>query len=153
MKNAFSAKRQASKKNGTPCRLQTALTSRMLASETGWPPPLLFVMVIMTRGILSPPRSSAFSSLETSMFPLKGERESGSYAPSFTRLTALAPRTSMLAWVVSKWMLLRTDCPCFTSASKRTRSAARPWCVGMTWGKPKTFRTALSKRKKLRAPA
>ena len=43
----------------------------------------------------------------------------------------------MLARVVSKWMLLGTLSPFLTIAPKRTRSAARPWWVGMTWLKPK----------------
>ena len=50
MNHAFSAKRQASRKSGTPCRSHTSRTARRFASETGWPPPELFVIVTMTAG-------------------------------------------------------------------------------------------------------
>ena len=51
----------------------------------------------------------------------------------------------MLARVVSKWMLLGTLSPFLRIEPKRTRSAARPWCVGMTWLKPKIDRTDSSR--------
>ena len=53
MNQAFSAKRQASRKSGTPYRSQTARTPRRFSSETGWPPPELLVIVTNTTGTWS----------------------------------------------------------------------------------------------------
>ena len=50
MNHAFSAKRQASRKSGTPWRSHTARTARRFSSDTGWPPPELFVIVTKTTG-------------------------------------------------------------------------------------------------------
>ena len=50
MNQAFSAKRQASRKSGTPWRSQTARTARRFSSETGCPPPELLVTVTNTTG-------------------------------------------------------------------------------------------------------
>jgi hypothetical protein len=52
MNQAFSAKRQASMKKGTPWRRQISLAARMLAMLTGCPPPELLVTVIIARGTL-----------------------------------------------------------------------------------------------------
>lgn len=76
-------------------------------------------------------------SLSMSMFPLKGWWLVGSLPSSMTRSTATAPRASMLALVVSKCMLLGTHSPGPTKIEKSTFSAARPWCVGTKWRKPK----------------
>ena len=56
MNHAFSANRQASRKSGTPWRSQTARTWRRFSSETGCPPPELFVTVTNTTGTWSPVR-------------------------------------------------------------------------------------------------
>ena len=50
MNHAFSANRQASRKSGTPKRSQSARAPRRFSSETGWPPPELFVIVTITSG-------------------------------------------------------------------------------------------------------
>ena len=55
-------------------------------------------------------------------------------APSaITRSTASAPVYSTLARVVSKWVLFGIALPGPPMAVKRIFSAARPWCVGITW--------------------
>ena len=51
MKKQFSANRQASKNNGIPYRLSSSRVWRIFSIDTGWPPPLLLVMVIMTSGM------------------------------------------------------------------------------------------------------
>ncbi len=58
MNQAFSANRQASRKNGISCRSQTSRTARRFAIDTGWPPPELLVTVTMTSGIRSRPTSA-----------------------------------------------------------------------------------------------
>ena len=50
MNQAFSANRQASRKSGTPNRSQIARTPRRFSRQTGWPPPLLLVIVTNTTG-------------------------------------------------------------------------------------------------------
>ena len=54
MNHAFSAKRHASRNSGTPWRSHTARTPRRFSSDTGWPPPELFVMVMNTSGTSAP---------------------------------------------------------------------------------------------------
>ena len=145
MNQAFSANRQASMMSGTPAFRQTSLVRRTLSSETGWPPPELFVNVSMTSGTL--PRLSArhFSSLPTSMFPLKGWRAAGSRPSGMTKSTASPPLASTLARVVSKCVLFGTTSPGLSTVEKRRFSATRPWWVGMTFGKPKMSRIVSSK--------
>ena len=58
MNHAFSANRQASRNSGTPWRSHTARTARRFSSDTGWPPPELFVTVTNTTGTRSPLASS-----------------------------------------------------------------------------------------------
>jgi hypothetical protein len=62
-----------------------------------------------------------------------------------TKSTAVPPLTSTLARVVSKCVLLGTMSPGFRIVEKSRFSATRPWCVGMTWGRPKMSRTVSSK--------
>jgi hypothetical protein len=57
---------------------------------------------------------------------------------------AMALRYSVLARVVSKWVLLGTMSPGLRVEPKRMRSAARPWWVGMTCLKLVMVRTAVS---------
>ncbi len=59
-----------------------------------------------------------------------------------TRSTAAAPVNSTFARVVSKWVLLGIVLPGPPITEKRIFSAARPWCVGMTWRKGKRCWTA-----------
>ena len=130
MNQAFSANRQASRKNGTPCRWQTSRVARMFSRLTGWPPPELFVTVVMTSGTFPGLSASTRSSLSMSMLPLKGWRNSGSSPSAIGKSSAMPPRYSTLARVVSKWVLFGTMSPGFTIVPNRIRSAARPWCVG-----------------------
>ena len=79
MKKQFSANRQASKISGIPYRFNKARVCLMFSIETGWPPPLLLVIVIMTSGMLSRPSRLIVSSSRTrSMLPLKGSVQCGS---------------------------------------------------------------------------
>src|SRR5712692_30110 len=81
----------------------------MLAIETGWPPPELFVTVSITRGTrFGPTRSMSCSRRAVSILPLKGCMRAGSSASGMGRSTASAPTNSQLARVVSKWVLFGT---------------------------------------------
>ena len=71
MNHAFSANRQASRNSGTPWRSHTARTARRFSSETGWPPPELFVTVTKTTGTRSPLASSSVSSRVDVHVPLE----------------------------------------------------------------------------------
>ncbi len=143
MNQAFSAKRHASRKSGTPKRSQSARTPRRFSSETGWPPPELFVIVTITAGTSAGARaSSRRSSASRSMFPLNGCRRAGSSASGIGRSTASAPEYSMLARVVSKCVLFGTTLPGPPIAVKRIFSAARPWWTGITWRNGKRSCTA-----------
>jgi hypothetical protein len=142
----FSAKRQASRKSGTPYRRQTAATARALASDTGWPPPELLVMVSSTSGTRARPSSPrARSSASTSRLPLNGWR-AGVARLGDRQVAPLGAACSTCARVVSKSVLLSTTSPGFATEAKRMCSAARPWCVGITCGKPVMSCTAASKR-------
>ncbi len=79
------------------------------------------------------------------MFPLKGWRPFASFPSGMTRSTAVPPFASMLARVVSKWVLFGTMSPGFRIVEKSRFSATRPWWVGMTCGRPKISRTLRSK--------
>jgi hypothetical protein len=141
---AFSANRQASRNSGTSKRSHSSRTPRRFSSETGWPPPELFVIVTKTTGTsLS---VSTRSSAARSMLPLKGWSALGSSPSGMSRSTASAPVNSTLARVVSKWLLFGTVLPSPPSWLNRIRSAARPWCVGMTCLNGKSSFTAASKR-------
>ena len=72
MNHAFSAKRQASMKNGMPCARQIADAPRMFSMLTGWPPSELLVTVIITSGTLPTFSCSTRSSAARSIFPLNG---------------------------------------------------------------------------------
>ena len=87
------------------------------------------------------------------MLPLKSPRDCVSRASGTGRSTARAPVNSMLARVVSKWVLLGTTWPGLHSTVNRMRSAARPWCVGTMWRKPVSSSTTFFRRKKLSLPA
>ena len=64
-----------------PAALAMRLISRILAIDTGWPPPELLVTVTMMTGISSGPCSATkFSSASVSMLPLNGKSESRSSA-------------------------------------------------------------------------
>ena len=58
----------------------------------------------------------------------------------------MPPFASTFARVVSKCVLFGTMSPGFTTVEKRRFSATRPWCVGITCGRPKIERTVSSKR-------
>jgi len=122
--------------------------------ETGWPPPELLVTVIITSGMLgAPSESMRDSSAPTSMLPLKSRRACVSAASGMGRSTARAPVNSMLARVVSKWVLEGTTWPGLHMTVKRMRSAARPWCVGIMCRKPVRSSATRLRRKKLSLPA
>ena len=80
------------------------------------------------------------------MLPLKGASTWVSAASGQGRSIASPPSYSMLARVVSKWVLFGTTWPRVTVSAKRMRSAARPWWTGMTWGMPVSSATAAAKR-------
>ena len=87
------------------------------------------------------------------MLPLNGWYAEGSCPSAMTRSTASAPVNSMLARVVSKWVLLGTTLPLPPMAWNRMRSAARPWWVGMTCSNGNSSRTASRKMKNEGEPA
>jgi hypothetical protein len=99
---------------------------------TGWPPPELLVTVSITSGTAAARSDSNRSSAATSMLPLNGWRAAGCRPSATGRSTALAPVNSILARVVSKWVLFGTIRPGPPIAVNRIFSAARPWCVGNT---------------------
>ncbi len=146
MKYAFSANRHASRKNGLRYVSHSARTPRRFSSETGWPPPELLVTVTITSGTLSPSSRSVRSSASRSTLPLNGWTSAGTRPSAITRSRASHASTSMFARVVSKWLLFGTTWPAFSTLWKRMRSAARPWCVGMTCLKPVRSRTTASNR-------
>ena len=103
-------------------------------------------MVTMTTGTFSGPRSRiSWSKAAISTFPLNGCKLAGSSPSAMTRSTASARVNSMLARVVSKWVLLGTTRPSPPITEKRIFSAARPWWVGMTWRKGNSSLTASRK--------
>ena len=57
----------------------------------------------------------------------------GSRPSGMTQSTASAPVNSTLARVVSKWVFDGITLPGPPMTLNRIFSAARPWCVGMTW--------------------
>ena len=136
MKYAFSAKRAESRTTRLPYLSAIARTARRFAIETGWPPAVLFVIVTMINGTRSWYCSRAASSFAGSTLPLKGISSWVSFASSIVQSRAVALRDSMCPLVVSKCELPGTMSPCFTRWLKRTFSAARPWCVGITYSKP-----------------
>ena len=144
MNQAFSAKRQASKNSGIPWARQSLETALMFSMLTGSPPTMLFVMVIITSGILARQVDSFSSSFSIFMFPLNGTFLLVSIASGVMKLIALPPCASMLAKVVAKWALFGTISPSDTEHRKRMRSAARPWCAGITWRYPKISLTTCS---------
>ena len=88
-----------------------------------------------------------------SMLPLNGWIVAGSWPSGITRSTASAPVASMLARVVSKWVLLGMTLPGPPTTLKRIFSAARPWWVGMTWGNGNSAWTPARKAYQLGLPA
>ena len=70
---------------------------------------------------------SALRSASMSMLPLKGCREAGTRASAIGMSRATAPLNSVLARVVSKWVLFGMTFPGPPSALNRIFSAARPW--------------------------
>ena len=135
MNQAFSAKRQASRKNGTPCRRQMARTPRRFSSETGWPPPELLVIVEHRPGRPRPAvlARAVPSSAARSMLPLNGcatrwlRGPPGSAGRGHARPVPRCWRASCRSGCC--WARLARRAPI---AANRIRSAARPWCVGMT---------------------
>ena len=125
----------------------------MFSIETGCPPPELFVTVIMASGTFVSGSARTRSSASRSMSPLNGPGAERSPASAQGRSSAVAPTNSMLALVVSKWVLFGTTSSGRQTVVNRMRSAARPWWVGMTCSSPVMSRTASRKRKKLSLPA
>ncbi len=126
MNQAFSANRHASRNSGLPNASHVARTARRFSSDTGCPPPLLFVTVTITHGTSSPRSRSSRSSAAMSMLPLNGCSLRASCASAITRSSASAPVNSTFARVVSKCVLLGTTLPGPPSTVKRIFSAARP---------------------------
>ena len=111
----------------------------MLAIDTGWPPPVLLVTVIMPKGMRWPCSLSTASTRARSMLPLKGYSSAGCRPSAMTRSTASTPMNSRLPRVVSKWQLFGTRSPALQVAPNSTFSAARPWCVGTKYCMPVMF--------------
>src|SRR6516165_7285772 len=105
------------------------------------------------RDFLGSSRSISSWRRSVSMFPLKGKKWAGSLASGVGRSTAVAPTNPQFARVVSKCVLFGTMSPFLQVTLKRMRSAARPWCVGITWRNSKIACTASRKRAKLGEPA
>ena len=64
----------------------------MFSMDTGWPPPVLFVMVNMQRGIAPAPTSAIRAlSFATSMFPLKGRGSEGTRPFGHRKVHSLGP--------------------------------------------------------------
>jgi aspartate aminotransferase len=120
---------------------------RTFSSETGWPPVLFEVIVSSTNGGRRRGVAASRSSRRgRSTLPLNGCGTAGVSAGAAGRSTARAPTRSRFARVVSKWVLPGTTSPRWTRVSNSSRSAARPWCAGITCGSPVTLRTASSNR-------
>ena len=85
--------------------------------------------------------------------PLEGVLVAGSRPSAITRSTASAPVNSTFARVVSKCVLFGTTLPGPPIALNRIFSAARPWCVGITWGNGKSSWTASRNRNQEGEPA
>ena len=83
--------------------MQSALTFFKLSIDTGCPPPVLFVIVIRTKGIfsLSGPFKSS-SNFSKSTFPLNGAGDNRSNPSSQRRSIGFDCANSKLARVVSK---------------------------------------------------
>ena len=107
----------------------------------------------ITKVILSAFSANAFSNFLGSTFPFKGISNWVSFASSIVQSKAVALRLSICPFVVSKWELPGTMSPCFTKWENNTFSAARPWCVGITYSNPVIAVIVSFKRKKLLAPA
>jgi hypothetical protein len=145
MNHAFSANRHASRNSGTPKRSHSTRTPRRFSSETGCPPPELFVIVTNTTGTSAARSWSSPSSAPRSMLPLNGWIVCGSRPSGITRSTASAPVNSTFARVVSKCVLFGTTLPGPPITPNRIFSAARPWWVGITCGNGKSSCTASRK--------
>ena len=101
--------------------------------ETGCPPPELLVMVSMTSGMRSRPtrwmvsRSSdihvAFEGMDEVGLAALGDDEVESLGAGGFNIGAGGVEVSVVGY----------DSPVLTMVLNRIRSAARPWCVGMTW--------------------
>ena len=87
------------------------------------------------------------------MLPLNGASAWVSKASRQGRLRAMAPQYSMLARVVSKWLLLGMMSPGLSTHAARIPSAARPWWVGKMCSIPVISETLASKRFHDRLPA
>src|SRR3989339_485305 len=129
MNQAFSAKRQASSIRGMPYLWAIAATALILSSATGWPPPVLLVIVRKTTGTLSLDSANNFSSLIVSILPLKREEEFSSLSSGEKRFLASILFARILASVVSKWPLLGMIkfWPVSPRRENKASSADRPW--------------------------
>src|SRR5215472_2173276 len=133
MKYAFSANRQVSKYSGILCFLHTVLTVVALAIETGCPPPELFVTVSITSGIFSCPiRVMTSSSAPNIDVALEGQSHRQLFRFRNRQVQGSAPTNSTFARVVSKCVLLGATSPFLPTRLNRMRSAAAPWCLGIT---------------------
>jgi len=116
--------------------LQICFTSRTFAIETGCPPPELLVTVSITSGIFFAPSRSITSASRACPYFLKrmtnaalSLREWEDPSPGHRRIR------NWRGWCQSA--CCSTMSPFLHITLKRMRSAARPWCVGITWRKPK----------------
>ena len=133
MNHAFSAKRQASRKSGTPWRSQTERTPRRFSRETGWPPPELFVTVTNTTGTspaaLDEERLErlrvhvALEGCSDRRIAALGDHEVDGFGTG-----DLDVRARRVEVRVVRDDLARPR----RSTANRIFSAARPWCVGIT---------------------
>src|SRR5712691_1497141 len=134
---AFSANRHASISRGIPWRRQSSCVSRTLESETGCPPPelfrkrqhdkrhaapVLFEAPLQPRHVHVPLERMAIGRL----LPLRNDEVQ---RDSSVDLDVGACRFEM--------SIVRNDVSRLQTVEKSRFSATLPWCVGMTWGRPK----------------
>ena len=100
--------------------------------DTGWPPPELLVTVIMAQRDVGLPfsRMQPLQPADVDV-ALEGMPSCGSSALGDDQVDGLGPGDSMLARVVSKWVLLGTILPGLSS--RRRRGCARRPGPG-AWG-------------------
>ena len=141
MNQAFSAKRQASRKSGRPWRSHTARTARRLASDTGWPPTVVgdghhHERDVLRAALLDQPleRGDVHVALE------RGARARVARRGQVERFGAgeldVGPRRVEVRVVGHDLVRAADD-------ENRMFSAARPWWVGITCSKRKSCCTAL----------
>ena len=115
----------------------TCFTALILAMDTGWPPPELFVIVNITSGIFSAPPARSVRPARHVHVSFEWMQVAGLLGFRDRNVHGGGAHKFTLARVVSKCVLFGTMSPFLHITLNRMRSAARPWCVGITWRNPK----------------